>query len=127
MIEPSPVRSSTRPWWRAIIGGISSYEVAEGRVIPRGGRDRLLALFDRLFPLGQMSAEIAYVGLPFGGLVRVRVQTKRGFNVGKAVLAVPKMHFVVPGVRVGPRIVAVVRDSHLDFGERRPPLLLAGE
>ena len=65
------------------------------------------------------------MGLPFGGLVRVRVQTKRGFNVGKAVLAAPEMHFVVSGITVGPRIVSVVRDSHLGFGERRPPLLLA--
>jgi hypothetical protein len=32
---------------------ICSCEVAEGRVVPRGGHHRLLALFDRLFPLGQ--------------------------------------------------------------------------
>jgi hypothetical protein len=57
----------------------------------------------------------------------MRVQTKRGFNVGKAVLTAPEMHFVIVGVCVSPWIVAIVSDRHLGFGERRPPLLFGCE
>lgn len=108
-------------------GGQVAEDVLVVDPVLRDHRNRFLALFDPLLPLGGICQAIAKVGLPAARIVIVGAQAKRSVDVGYAIRAAPEIDLVEAGARVRIGVATVVLNRDLRLYERLRPLLFKGK
>jgi hypothetical protein len=90
----------------------------------RVARDRLLAPWNGLFPLGDLAVEDAHEKLPRRHTRVARAQSKRGLDPREAVLGAAEIYPQETGECMGDGVVTIVGDRFFRLRDRRPPLVL---
>src|SRR5271157_5096567 len=86
--------------------------------ILRRARARLLAPFDRLFPLRQKIVEDANLLLPLGDIGIARTETKRGFEPREAILGSTEIQLPEIAVGMGVGAIRIGCGCGLSLGDR---------